>query len=68
MTTASGDAIGMGCLAVLFLGIGGLALRLRLRTGQHNQWLYVAPALAVLAIALMIFNLNGHAIVGGGGR
>lgn len=65
MSTASADAIGMACCAVIFLGIGAIALRVQRRTGQPNQWRYVGPLVAVVAIALMIVNLNGHAITGG---
>jgi hypothetical protein len=65
MSPARADAIGMACVAVLFLAIGALALRLRLRTGQRNQWLYVGPAVALVALVLMAINLSGTAIVGG---
>lgn len=65
MSTASADAVGMACVAAVFLAIGALALRLRLRKGQRNQWLYAGPAVAVVALVIMIFNLNGHAITGG---
>jgi uncharacterized membrane protein len=65
MSTAHADAIGMACVAALFLGIGALALRLRLRTGQRNQWLYVGPAVALVALVIMVINLGGTAVVGG---
>ena len=59
MSTASAEAIVMGACAALFLTIGALALRLRLRTGQHNQWLYVGPAAALFALVIMVLNLKG---------
>ena len=64
MSTAHAEAVAMGCLAAFFLLLGLLAYRLRRRTGQRNQWLYVGPAVAVVALVIMVVNLNGHAISG----
>ena len=57
----------MACLTVLFLGVAGLALRQQRSSGQRNQWVYVAPLGALLTIGIMILNLNGVVIAGGGG-
>lgn len=64
MSTAQVEAIATACCAALFLAIGALALRLRLRTGQRNSWLYAGPAVAVVALACMVLNLRGHVFAG----
>lgn len=65
MSTAHAEAIGMACCAALFLVIGALALRLRIRTGRHSQWLYAGPIIAVIALVVMTLNLGGTVIAGG---
>ena len=50
--------------AALFLLVGALALRLRLRTGQRNSWLYAGPVVAVVALVCMVLNLRGHVFRG----
>ncbi|WP_375488720.1 hypothetical protein [uncultured Jatrophihabitans sp.] len=65
MSTAHAEAIGMGITAVFFVGITFVALRTQRRTGQPNQWRYVAPLAALVAVTFLVLNLNGVVIRGG---
>jgi hypothetical protein len=49
---------------VFFLLLSGLALRLRLKTGQQNQWLYAGVFGALVCLVIVIVNLQGHALAG----
>ncbi len=55
----------MGITAVFFVGITFVALRTQRRTGQPNQWRYVAPLAALVAVTFLVLNLNGVVIRGG---
>ena len=67
MDTAHVEALVMGGLTVFWLLLAGLALRLRIRTGVTNTWLYAGLVLAVITFALMVLNLNGVVFSGVGG-
>ncbi len=65
MSTAHAEAIGMALVAAFFLFVAVVALRVQRRTGRPNQWRYVAPAVAGIAVVFLILNLNGVVIRGG---
>lgn len=65
MSTAHAEAVAMAVCAALFLTISALAMRLRIKKGIHNQWLYIAPIGVAIALVIMVLNLNGVVIAGG---
>jgi hypothetical protein len=65
--TAHVEALAMGLLAAFFLTLSGLALRLRLKTGVRNPWLWAGLFGGVFCLTLMVLNLNGVAFSGAGG-
>jgi hypothetical protein len=64
MDAAHTEAVVFAVFAAFFLTVAGLALRLRLRTGQRNPWLWAGLFGGVLGIALVVLNLSG-VVVGG---
>ena len=64
MDVAHTEAVVFGVFAAFFLTLAGLALRLRLRTGQRTQWLWAGLFGAVLGLAVVVLNLNG-VVLGG---
>lgn len=64
MSTAQTEAVALGVLAVFWLTVFLLALRLRMRTGTTNGWLYAAPMLVVVTLVMVAVTGRGTVLRG----